>query len=97
MIMKKKKICYFVDISSSKGQKIRERKYRDLAKEQEKKIEDMKVMIMLMINKELGTLQNNCKLVTFVEDDPKASFSIATTPKCWGGRNSFSWMASLYP
>ena len=29
------------------------------------------------------------KLATIVEDDPKAPFSIATTPKCRGGRYSF--------
>ena len=29
------------------------------------------------------------KLVTIVEDDLKAAFSIATTPRCRGGRNSF--------
>ena len=28
-------------------------------------------------------------LVTIVEDDPKAPFSIATTPRCRGGRHSF--------
>ena len=28
------------------------------------------------------------KLVTVVEGSPKASFSIATTPKCWEGRYS---------
>ena len=37
------------------------------------------------------------KLVTLVEGDPKAPFSIATTPKCWGGRYSFPWIAPLYP
>ena len=30
------------------------------------------------------------KLVTLVEGNPKASFSIATTPNCWEGRYSFS-------
>ena len=37
------------------------------------------------------------KLATVVEGDPKAHFSIATTPKCRGGRNSFPWIAPLYP
>ena len=33
------------------------------------------------------------KLATIVEGDPKAPFSIATTPR----RYSFSWIAPLYP
>ena len=37
------------------------------------------------------------KLATLVEIDPKASFLIATTPKCMGGRYSFPWIAPLYP
>ena len=37
------------------------------------------------------------KLVTFVESDTRAPFSIATTPRCRGGRYSFLWMAPLYP
>ena len=37
------------------------------------------------------------KLVTVVEGDQKAPFSIATTPKCKGGRYSFPWIAPLYP
>ena len=31
------------------------------------------------------------KLATIVEGDPKAPFSIATTPRCSGGRYSFPW------
>ena len=37
------------------------------------------------------------KLATIVEGDPKAPFSIATTPRCRGGRNSIPWIAPLYP
>ena len=37
------------------------------------------------------------KLATIVEGDPKAPFSIATTPRCRGGRYSFHWIAPLYP
>ena len=37
------------------------------------------------------------ELATLVEDDSKAPFSIATTPRCRGGRFSFPWIASLYP
>ena len=35
-------------------------------------------------------------LVTIVEGDLKAPFSIATTPKCMGGRYSFPWVAPIY-
>ena len=37
------------------------------------------------------------KLATIVEGDLKAPFSIATTPRCSGGRYSFPWIAPLYP
>ena len=37
------------------------------------------------------------KLATLIEGDLKASFSIATTPKCRGGCYSFLWIAPLYP
>ena len=37
------------------------------------------------------------KEVTIVEGDPKAPFSIATTPRCRGGRYSIPWIAPLYP
>ena len=37
------------------------------------------------------------KLVTLVEGDLKAPFSIATTPRCRGGRYSFLWIAPLNP
>ena len=37
------------------------------------------------------------KLATVVEDDQKAPFSIATTPRCRGGRYSFPWIAPLNP
>ena len=32
------------------------------------------------------------KLTTVVESNPKVPFSIATTPRCWGGRISFFWI-----
>ena len=35
-------------------------------------------------------------VVTFVEGDPKALFSIATTPRYWGKRSPFSGIAPLY-
>ena len=37
-----------------------------------------------------------CVLATIVEGDPKAPFSIATTPRCRGG-HSIPWIAPLYP
>ena len=37
------------------------------------------------------------KLATLVEGDLKAPFSIATIPRCRGGRYSFPWIALLYP
>ena len=37
------------------------------------------------------------KLATLVESDLKAPFSIATTPKCRGGRYSIPWIDPLYP
>ena len=40
----------------------------------------------------LRTLLNIVKLATLVEGDPKAPFSIATTPRCRGGRYPFHWL-----
>ena len=37
------------------------------------------------------------KLATIVEGDPKAPFSIATTPRCKGGVYSIPRIAPLYP
>ena len=37
------------------------------------------------------------KLASIVEGEPKAPFSIATTPRCKEGRYSFPWIAPLYP
>ena len=37
------------------------------------------------------------KLATIVEGEPKAPFSIATTPRCRGGRYSIPRIAPLYP
>ena len=36
-------------------------------------------------------------LATFVEGDPKAPFSIASTLMCRGGRYCIPWIAPLYP
>ena len=40
---------------------------------------------------------NKVKLVTVDEGDPKALFSIATTPRCRCGRFSFPWIAPTLP
>ena len=45
------------------------------------------------LNKE--TIKVKVKLATLVEGDPKAPFSIATTPKCRGRRHSIPWIALL--
>ena len=37
------------------------------------------------------------KLVAVVEGNPKAPFSIATTPRCWGECHSFPRIAPIYP
>ena len=37
------------------------------------------------------------KLSPLLEGDPKAPFSIATTPKCRRGHYSFPWIVPLYP
>ena len=43
------------------------------------------------------SLTNHIKLATLVEGDPKAPFSIATTPRSRGQRYSIPWIAQLYP
>ena len=43
------------------------------------------------------SIVSKVKLATVVEDDQKAPFSIATTPKCRGGCYSFPWITPLYP
>ena len=37
------------------------------------------------------------KLATLVKGDLKAPFSIATTPRCWGGHYSIPRIAPLHP
>ena len=45
----------------------------------------------------MDQIELNCvKLETLVESEPKAPFSIATTPRCWVGRYSFPWIDPLY-
>ena len=45
----------------------------------------------------MHTYDVKVKYVTIVEGDPKASFSIATTQRCRGGRYTLPWIAPLYP
>ena len=42
-------------------------------------------------------IYSKVKLATIVEGDSKAPFSIATTPRCRGGRYSIPRIAPLYP
>ena len=42
-------------------------------------------------------IKSKVKLATIVEGDPKAPISIATTPRCRGGRYSIPRIAPLYP
>ena len=44
-----------------------------------------------------GLYDCKVKLATIVEGDPKAPFSIATTPRCRGGRYSIPRIGPLYP
>ena len=67
----------------------------------QKKICRQKMSIMfneICINEEMLPMYiYKVKLATIVEGDPKAPFSIATTPRCRGGRYSIPWIAPLYP
>ena len=42
-------------------------------------------------------LKDSKLLATVMEGNPKAPFSIATTPRCKEGRYSFPWTAPVYP
>ena len=42
-------------------------------------------------------LYSKLKLATVIEGEQNVPFSIATTPRCKGGRYSFPWIAPLYP
>ena len=56
--------------------------------------QDTEVLNICMI---IDNIIKKGKLATVVEDDQKAPFSIATTPKCRGGCYSFSRIAPLCP
>ena len=53
--------------------------------------------IVGLFNTKIHFYTYKVKLASLVEGDPKASFSITTTPRCRGGRYYFSWIAPLYP
>ena len=52
--------------------------------------------VLFFIKIDWKNLTHKVKLETLVEGDPKAPFSIATTPRCREGRYSFPWIAPLY-
>ena len=41
-------------------------------------------------------IYNKSKVGDLSQGDPKDPFSIATTPRCWGGYYSIPWIALLY-
>ena len=57
----------------------------------------MKIYVYTSVCLDECTYMLKKKLATIVEGDPKAPFSIATTPRCRGGRYSIPWIAPLYP
>ena len=52
---------------------------------------------MININHNIDYSKKKVKLAILVKDDLKAPFSIATTLRFRGGRNSIPWIAPLYP
>ena len=55
------------------------------------------IIIITICGYDYHLTEDRYKLATVVEGDPKAPFSIATIPRCRGGRYSFPWIAPLYP
>ena len=54
---------------------------------------NLKYMYLALDNMQWLICHEKVKLTTFVEDDTKAPFSIATTPRCWRGRYSIPWVS----
>ena len=52
---------------------------------------------VLIVKLNIRVSKKYVMFATIVKGDPKAPFSIATTPKCRGGRYSIPWIAPLYP
>ena len=50
-----------------------------------------------MTNSELMHAVLKVKLATLTKGEPKAPFSISTTPRCRGGRYFIPWIALIYP
>ena len=77
-------------------------KCEKIKEDKPKQTTDSKMIFRIYFKKcvfilELQLRRKYIKLATVVDGDPKVRFSIASTPKCRGGRFSFSWIAPLYP
>ena len=55
------------------------------------------IMVIEVVKLTIAIKLKKVKLATLVQGELKAPFSIATTPRCQGGRFSISWIAQLYP
>ncbi len=53
--------------------------------------------ISVLVARHDDDVYKQVKLKTVVDGEPKAPFSIATTPGCLGGHYSFPWIRPLYP
>ena len=58
-----------------------------------------KMILLTISNSDVENIVNSksVNLATVVESDQKASFLIASTPRCRRGRYSFPWIAPFYP
>ena len=107
LVNKEKRSCQLMD--SSRSEKvIHQNEYLDLAGElkvtvvisEQKKNSSFLFLIQSVCiypNPQPRTGCDISKLVTVVEGDQKAPFSIATTLRCRRGCYSFPWIAPLYP
>ena len=50
---------------------------------------------MILIKKKVHIYKSKVKVATVVESNPKGPFSLATTPRCREGRDSFPWIPPL--
>ena len=55
------------------------------------------VLFEIMFEMIVNCINKVSKVGDHSQGDPKAPFSIASTPRCRGGRYSFPWIAPLYP
>ena len=81
----KKEIGWWLDYTLKRGKK------KKRTKENKKKEKGGKIFY-IHLNQAVSS-----KVGDLVEGDQKASFSIATTPKCRKDRYSFPWIAPPYP